>query len=218
MPYFRAVLFDMDGVITHTMPYHYRAWNKVFHEQGLSVPRFEVYKREGQKGIESVREIFAAHGKPFTLKQGNDILRRKEELFKEIARTRFVPGARAFIHSLSKYHVPMALVTGTDRHEVEKILPKNIYSAFEAIVSGSDVKNGKPHPEPYLRALKRLKTRKKDAVVIENAPLGILSAKKAGLTCFALETSLPKKYLSGADHVFPGFKELSFYLQKNYGL
>lgn len=76
------------------------------------------------------------------------------------------------------------------------------------IVTGNDVKHGKPHPEPYLRSLQRLKIKPKDAVVIENAPFGILSAKQAGMACLALETSLPRKYLTGADAVFGSIRDL----------
>ena len=66
----------------------------------------------------------------------------------------------------------------------------------------------RPHPEPYLRSLQRLKIKPKDAVVIENAPFGILSAKQAGMACLALETSLPRKYLTGADAVFGSIRDL----------
>ena len=53
-----TLIFDMDGVITDTMPYHYRAWKEIFSQNGISVSRLQVYSREGQKGIQSVLEIF----------------------------------------------------------------------------------------------------------------------------------------------------------------
>jgi beta-phosphoglucomutase len=76
------------------------------------------------------------------------------------------------------------------------------------IVTGNDVKHGKPHPEPYLTSLKNLKMKPSDAVVIENAPFGIRSAKEAGLRCLALETSLPREYLREADAVYSSIKDL----------
>ena len=75
-------------------------------------------------------------------------------------------------------------------------------------VCGCDVQNGKPHPQPYLMALSQLNLRASDALVIENAPFGIASAKAAGLKCVALETSLPKSYLKQADAVFSSYKDL----------
>ena len=124
-------------------------------------------------------------------------------------REAYVPGSRLFIKRLKKARFKLALVTGTSIHEVRKILPEKLFQLFDVVVSGSDVQNGKPHPEPYLKAIQRLCISCVDAVVIENAPFGIRSAKKAGLKCFALETSLPRHYLTEADCVFRSIKDLT---------
>lgn len=202
----------MDGVITHTMPYHYLAWQKVFKGSGIKVDRFEIYSREGQKGLDSVLEIFAKHGRPISPADARKLLIRKECLFKKIAHKRFVPGARAFIQKCHRSGCRLALVTGTSRHEVYKILPSRLIRCFDIIVSGDDVKHGKPHPEPFRKALKALKIPRQKAVVIENAPFGISSAKQAGLTCLALKTSLPSSYLKGADRIFDNYRSLERFL------
>ena len=129
-------------------------------------------------------------------------------LFKRIVKKRFVPGARPFLRLLENKEIELALVTGTARHEVMRILPKGLFSMFSVVVTGDEVKRGKPHPEPYNKAIKELGIKPKEAIVIENAPFGIYSAKRAGLKCLALETSLPKSYLKDADFIFKGFKEL----------
>ena len=208
MNHLKAIIFDMDGVITMTMPLHYRAWVRVFASIGIKVSRFEVYRREGQKGLDSVIEISAQYGKPVTVAVAKELLLKKERLFKRAVRTRFVPGARNFIKRCHQSGLKTGLVTGTARHEVEKILPAALIKSFDAIVCGSDVRNGKPHPEPYLKALKALKVTGGEAVVIENAPFGITSAVKAGVTCVAIETSLPAIYLKEADHVIRNYGEL----------
>ena len=82
------------------------------------------------------------------------------------------------------------------------------FASFDITVCGTDVANGKPHPEPYQKALKGLGVNKSQAIVIENAPFGIRSAKAAGLKCFALETSLPKQFLSQADKVFFSYNHM----------
>lgn len=204
----KAVIFDMDGVITNTMPDHFKAWKMIFAREGIRVNHLDVYSREGQRGIQSVKEIFAENNKVFTLKNAKRILLNKEELFKKIGRKRFVPGARKILRELYRKGYQLALVTGTSRHEVKRILPWNLYKLFNVIITGSDVKKGKPHPEPFIKALKKLQLKAFQAVVIENAPFGIRSAKAARLHCFALETSLPKEYLKEADQVFRTFKEL----------
>ena len=198
----KAVIFDMDGVITHTMPDHYKAWKAVLKEEGVNVTFHDIYSREGQRGIHSVKEIFAKYGIPFSLSRAKGILRKKEEYFKKIVKNRFVRGARRFLKGLHRIGFSLGLVTGTSRHELQRILPGLIYNLFSVIITGTDVVKGKPHPEPFLKAIKHLKVNPKDAVVIENAPLGISSAKKAGLLCIALETSLAKEYLREADYTF----------------
>jgi len=199
----------MDGVITDTMPYHFSAWKTVFAACGVHVSHEDIYKREGQKGIESLKELFDDKGVEFSVEVAKGLLKDKEELFKRIFKLRFISGSRTFLKALARRGYRLALVTGTSRHEAEHLLPKEIWNRFEVTVCGCDVQNGKPHPEPYLTALKKMKLDPADAVVIENAPFGIASAKAAGIRCMALETSLPRKYLKQADKVFATYKELT---------
>lgn len=203
-----TLIFDMDGVITDTMPYHFRAWKSVFANEGIKASHEDIYKREGQKGIDSVREIFKEKGKIYSENVGKKLLQAKERLFKRIFKRKFIAGSRKFI---KKFHVQgfkLALVTGTSRHEAQKLLPEDLWNCFDVTVCGSDVQNGKPHPEPYLKAISKLNVKPKQAVVFENAPFGIRSAKAAGLFCLALETSLSSSYLKKADAIFSSFKEI----------
>lgn len=198
----------MDGVITDTMPYHFRAWKSVFALEGIKASHEDIYKREGQKGIDSVREIFTEKKGPFSEKIAKKLLKDKEKLFKQIFKRKFIAGSRKFINKCHLQGFKLALVTGTSRHEAQKLLPKELWDCFDVTVCGSDVQNGKPHPEPYLKALAKLKVKPDQALVLENAPFGIRSAKAAGLHCLALETSLPSNYLADADSIFSSFKEL----------
>ena len=172
----KSIIFDMDGVITDTMPYHYQAWHKIFKREGVAMSYLDVYQREGQTGISSVREIFNVHGKTISIKKAKEILIEKEDLFKKIFKPKFIKGARGFLQKRYKENFVLALATGTARHELNKILPKELKDLFSVIITGSDVKKGKPHPEPYKKVLRALKIKSSDAVVIENAPLGIESA------------------------------------------
>ncbi len=81
-------------------------------------------------------------------------------------------------------------------------------------MTADDVKKGKPDPEPYLKALHHLGSKPESSVVIENAPMGIRSAKSAGLTCYAIETSLSGEYLHEADLVFHNHQALFAFLMK----
>lgn len=204
----KAVIFDMDGVITNTMPFHFAAWKKIFSKEGLKVTDRQIYLREGQPGIVTIKEIFSEAGRTFNKKEARRILSQKEDHFKKIVKKRFIPGSRPFLRLLKNRGIELALVTGTARHEVRRILPKSLFDMFSVVVTGDEVKKGKPHPEPYNKAVRKLAVTPQETAVIENAPFGVDSAKRAGLKCLAIETSLSKSYLKGADFVFAGFKDL----------
>jgi len=205
----QAIIFDMDGVITNTMPDHFRAWQSVLAEEGVRVSRIDIYRREGQQGLTSIRELCAQFGIECSLNKARQLLKRKEEIFHERVHPRYINGVRSFIRARHREGFALGLVTGTSRGECEKILPTALRRFFQVIVTGNDVTNGKPHPTPYRRALKKLGCPAQHAVVIENAPLGIRSAKAAGCRCLALTTSLPGSALEQADEIFSSFRALN---------
>lgn len=204
----RAVIFDMDGVITNTMSYHFDAWFKSFSDVGIKVDCYDVYEREGQDGFSTIKEIFKEHKKKFDATDAKKLLSKKEKLFKKIVHIRFIKGAIPFLKYLKSKGYLLGLVTGTSRHEAKKILPSRIFTLFNVSVTGDEVRRGKPYPEPFIKARKELNINKHELIVIENAPFGIKSAKRAGLYCVAIETSLKKRYLREADLIVHSFKAL----------
>ncbi|MFT7538790.1 MAG: beta-phosphoglucomutase [Lysobacterales bacterium] len=205
----KAVIFDMDGVITNTMPYHYQAWKQVLCDFGINVTHLDIYAREGQPGTRCLVELFEKYGHDYCENTAQALLAKKEKLFKEIVKERYIVGARTFLKKLHCANIRLALVTGTARHEMLKILPIKLQDLFEVVITGNDVKYGKPHPEPYQKAIAKLKVSAESAVVIENAPFGVQSALGAGLRCFALETSLPAQYLNEATKIFKSIKHMN---------
>jgi len=204
----KAIIFDMDGVITDTMRYHFDAWYKILKDFGINVDCYDIYKREGQSGIEALHDILRERNIYFSKKQVAGILRKKEKLLKKIVKIKFIKGSRPFIRNLKHKGFLLALVTGTSRHEVKRILPKNVYALFNCLITADDCPKSKPDPYPFNKAENLLKLPKNDCIVIENAPYGIESAKRACLYCVALETSLPKRFLKCADRVFKSLETL----------
>lgn len=196
------LLFDMDGVITDTMPRHCRAWVRAFRDLfGIRVDEEEIYRREGEKDEKTIREILASR----SLDPGNDRIdafrKYKAGLFARSSELPLFPGIRECLRFLSKKRKRLALVTGTERSQVENGLSGDLASLFDVRVTGSDVENGKPGPEPYLMALEQLGAEPADSLVLENAPLGIESARSAGIEVWALPTSLRADALGKADHI-----------------
>jgi HAD superfamily hydrolase (TIGR01509 family) len=124
-------------------------------------------------------------------------------------------GSKELLLELHRLNYRLALVTGTRLEVVKKVLQMGLDDVFKIVITGEMVSNGKPNPEPYLKAVNELGINKEDCLVVENAPAGITSAKNAGLTCFAVQTSLPGEYLKGADKIFQSIDELSAFLIKS---
>jgi beta-phosphoglucomutase len=205
---FKAVIFDMDGVIVNTMPFHARAWQSTFKKFGINVTKKEIYLREGEKWDKTFFDIVRRHGMKLTNDMKRKVLEHRENVFKGKIKFRLFRGAPPLIKRLKKRGFKLALVTGTPRREVKKLLPKDIYKLFDVIVPSDEVNNGKPHPEPFLKALKALKTTPRETIVIENAPKGILAAKRAKMKVIAIETSLSRCYLKEADFILRSLSEI----------
>jgi len=180
----KAVLFDMDGVITDTMPIHYLAWKKVLRAEGIPVKKIDVYLREGQRGLRSVNEICKKYKIKIKKNKAIALLDLKEELFVKLVKQKFVSGARRFIIDLHRRGFLLALVTGTSYDELLKILPNKYCLLFNGIVTGDVVRRGKPHPEPYKKALAKLKIKAAQAVVIgSRAPYENSSSNPYYISC-----------------------------------
>jgi beta-phosphoglucomutase len=205
----QAVIFDMDGVIVDSMPYHFIAWYEALRPEGLRVSCFDVYTKEGEKWDKTLKALLKAAGINPTRQKLRQVFLRRQKLFRKYFKRFIFSGAEDFLGCLKTKGYRLGLVTGTPREELNHILPARIKCLFEKLVTGDCVKRGKPHPEPYLTAARMLGMSPAQCVVIENAPLGIASAKKAGMYCIALTTSLPPTYLKKADRIVNSFSEIT---------
>ncbi|MFH1202052.1 MAG: HAD family phosphatase [Candidatus Omnitrophota bacterium] len=210
----KAILFDMDGVVVDSMPYHFISWYEALRPYGVRASCFEIYQREGELWEHSLKDFLSRCKTKPTKKVFHRIFLARKSIFRKYFKQFIFPGAREFLACLKNKGYLLGLVTGTPRREVNHILTPNIRKLFDQIVSGDMVKRGKPHPEPYLLALKLLGLESKEAVAVENAPLGIESVKRAGMFCIALTTSLPKEYLKRADMIVDNLEEITGLIEK----
>jgi len=196
----KAVIFDMDGVLVDSMPYHADAWIIVFSEIGIYIKRQDVYEVEGSNHEGIIRLIFKKAGRTPEPEDFEELARKKREVFARINNVKVFEGIYGCLNFL-KNRCCIGVVSGSDKSVVMELIERFFPDTFDAIVTGNDVKEGKPSPEPYLKAVEMLGVKKNECIVIENSPLGVESAKRAGLFCVAIPTYVEARRLKNADVV-----------------
>jgi len=209
----KGIIFDVDGVLVDSMPYHASAWVHAFATVGIEVKESEIYEIEGSNHVGVIDLIFKKAGKvPEPELYGDLLLEKRSHFMEHNVSQPFDHMQECLVDLKSKYK--LAVASGADKTIVTSIMGKFYPNIFDAIVSGQDVKKGKPDPEPYLKAAGMLGLDARDCIVIENAPLGVLSAKNAGMYCVAVPTYLPSEKLKDADLLLADHAGLVEYLNK----
>lgn len=204
---YQAVLFDFDGVLARTMEDTYNAWRSVMGSYGVQIQPEDYYPLEGMKVHQIPAKLFGAYGREVPVDSAQ-IVRQKEEHYLKNHHFELYPGVIEILEQLRRKKISTAVVTAALAERLKGSCPAGFLDRFDAIVSGGDLKEGKPSPAPYLCGAAKLDKNPAECIVVENAPLGIESAKKAGSYCIALSTTLDRKYLKDADEILNSFAEL----------
>lgn len=211
----KAVLFDMDGVLYDSMKYHSRSWYQTMNEEGLDCTPEEFYLHEGRTGGNTINLLIErSHGRQATEEEKERIYKRKSELFTLYNDGDTIPYAYDMLRAVKEKGLDCILVTGSGQPSLLGKLDENFPDIFQKdkMVTAFDVKHGKPHPEPYLMGLEKGQGLKPNqAIVVENAPMGVESAVAAGIFTIAINTGpLDEQVLwnAGANIVLPSMKAL----------
>ncbi len=203
----RAILFDFDGTLARTMEDNLNAWRAAVSPHGLDIGPEDYYPLEGLQVTEVAKRFCARL--PAGAAEPEELVRRKEEHY--LAHHRFIlyPGVEPLLARLREHRILIGVVTAGLLDRLQQSAPPGFLEQFDAIVTGEDTADGKPSPVPYLRGAQKLGVRPQECIVVENAPLGIASAKRAGAYCIALCTTLPQDALAGADEIVGSFEDLA---------
>lgn len=199
MPEIRAVIWDMDGVLADTAPYHLSAWQETFRKRGVKFTADDFQYTFGRRNDSIISHIL---GQPATPEEIEAIAREKEATFRRMIgqNIKALPGVVKLLQSLQEHGVKMAIASSTPMENIQLITATlGIADYFRAIVTGQDVTEGKPSPQSFLLAAKRLGVKPGDCVVIEDAVAGVTAAKRAGMACIAVTTTHPEESLGEAD-------------------
>ena len=208
----KSVLFDMDGVLFDSMPYHADAWHKTMAHHGLNLSREEAYLHEGRTGASTINIVCKRErGYEASEDEIKTIYAEKSEEFNKNPEVQRMPGALEVLTKIKQDGLFSMVVTGSGQHSLINRLNTNFPGIFtpELMVTAFDVKYGKPNPEPYLMALKKGNLKANEAIVVENAPLGVEAGHAAGIFTVAVNPGpLDDKVLlaAGADLLFPSMQ------------
>jgi len=206
----------MDGVLYDSMPDHVQAWVETLNDWGVSAEPSDIYMLEGRTGNTTIDIFFNKNfRRDATQDEKEKIYKQKAARFVELNQTiKLIPGSHAVLTRVKQLGLKRVIVTGSGQPTLFNSLNDHFPGFFEndLMVTAFDVQHGKPHPEPYLMALRKANVKAEEAIVIENAPLGIESAVAAGIYTIAVNTGplLDEILLkAGASVLFPSMKALS---------
>ena len=197
----QALLFDLDGTLIDSMPHHHTAWVEWHARRGLKIDADSFFMSTAGRSND---EIFADMLPGTSVFDIAVLVDEKETLYREFAAPSLalIAGAQAFVQRARAAGLRLAVCTAST--------PKNMALAFqrfgidewvETVVSPADGLRGKPHPDIFLEAARRLGIAPEHCVVYEDAPLGVEGARRAGMQAVALTTTLPASAFAGFDNL-----------------
>ena len=201
----KAVLFDFDGVLADTMQDNFQAWKKAFADLGIEIKQDDYFPLEGMKLINVAKTISIQYN---INPNPEEIVKLKSKYYLEEHSFSFYPEVPELINFLKEREKLLAIVSASPREKIERTIPKDFLDKFDVVISGEDTEKGKPFPDPYLAAMNKLGVSSEESLVIENAPLGIKSAKSAGVYCIAITSTMDRTFLEEADEIITSHKEL----------
>ena len=178
-PKVKALIFDLDGTISDSLPVHLATWNKLGEEYGFTFDPNILHEMTGRPTIEFAVRVVEQYG--LTVKP-EKLVKQKQESFWELANLLKPVDEVVSIVKSSYGKLPMAVGTGASRKSAEVQLKElNLIGYFDAIVSADDVTKHKPDPDTFLECARLMGVEPRFCQVFEDGDLGIAAAKKAGM-------------------------------------
>ena len=192
-----AFIFDIDGTIIDSMPWHGRAWQVFVERHGLAYGGDAFLRRTaGRTGVELMRELFG----PLDDAGAWTLVQEKEAVYRELFEPSFreIAGFRQFARRAKADGIPLACATAGDADNIAFALRNlGMEDAFDAVAGGHEVSRGKPAPDLFLLAAGRIGVDPAACIVFEDAPLGVEGARRAGMHCVAVTSGESAQALSG---------------------
>ncbi len=204
----KAVLWDLDGVITDTGEFHYQAWVQIFTPLGIPFSRITFKEIFGMNNATTLSRFFDPNREAGRIRE---ISERKEALFRELARgqMQLLPGVLSWLTYFKAQGIRQAVASSAPSANIDPMIAElGIGQYFDALVSGAKIA-GKPDPGVFLLAAKTLGVKPADCLVIEDSVAGIEAAVRAGMCSVAVQTTNPAEVLKKASLVVNRLSDLA---------
>jgi HAD superfamily hydrolase (TIGR01509 family) len=213
--YPKVVLFDMDGVLYDSMPNHSIAWQESMAKCGITMTADDAYATEGARGVDTIRQMVRLQQhRDISEEEAQKMYDLKSQLFHQLPEPPIMPGILSLMDKIQEGGIQIGVVTGSGQRPLFQRILRDFgaYVDEAHITTAYDVKRGKPYPDPYLMGLQKAGNMEPwQAVVIENATLGVRAGHAAKIFTIAVNTGpLPDEELlgAGANLIFPNMQEL----------
>jgi beta-phosphoglucomutase-like phosphatase (HAD superfamily) len=211
-----ALIFDMDGTMIDSMPYHAKSWVEFTRRHGIHIDVDDLLRRTtGRTGAECMAELF---GRVIEPSEASVLIAEKEGIYRDLFAPEFreVTGFKSFSELAVVQGLKFGIGTAGDRHNIEfafshlkmKVTP-------DAVVGGDEGFAGKPHPDIFLAAARRMNVKPEHCIVFEDAPFGIEAAKRAGMQAVAILSSHSAHELAGP-HVLASVRNFDELIELNF--
>lgn len=187
----RCALFDMDGVLYDSMKGHSYAYREALKEFGIDMPEEMVYACEGKKGTETMKLVAKElQNRVISDEEAEEMYQAKCRVFRSLPIAEKIPGVEHLMQTMKEHGMQMCVVTGSGQISLLHRLVADFPGLIDEdhIVCSLDYAKGKPAPDPYLMGLARCNSTAEETIVVENAPLGVMAAKAAGIFTVAVNT------------------------------
>jgi beta-phosphoglucomutase family hydrolase len=215
----RAFIFDMDGTIVDNMSFHTASWITFFQRRGKDIDADEFFRTTaGRQGGEIIRSHMGDHLHDDEVVTLND---EKESVYRELyePHRETVAGFDDLVVQAKLGGVALAVATAAPNANIVFTLDGlDLRHHFDTVVGAADVARGKPHPDVFLLAAERCGVAPEHCIVFEDAPLGVEAARRAGMRCVVLTTTMPADAFAEFDnviHIASDFSELTIEILNN---
>ena len=194
----KGIIFDMDGTIVDSLPYHHEAWKIFFNENKVENFSEKLNQYKGGGTLDLMRTVY---GNQYSKKELKKMSEDKEMIFRKIYKGEIkqILGFKKFLDELKSKDIMVGLASNAIRKNVSMIINElGIYDHFDSVICGDEVTKGKPNPEMFNETIDRFNINKSECLIFEDSLEGVLAAKNSGIKVIGITSSSSNKVLTDA--------------------